>query len=153
MTTDPAEQHEERTRSFRLFVGVAVVVAVVIVALHLGAVAAFNASERVGIPIDQRLALARRANRLVPWNREYRARRALVETWKRADTALNGGDYVTALALLHTIVPEHTAAEPDLRVLYQRAEAAQTLNTNWKAHVLHGREGPGGTLRPQDLLP
>ena len=152
MTTEIPEEHHERGRSLRLLVGVAVILAIAVIGLHLGGAAAFDASNRVGIPIDQRVALARRATRLVPWDRQYRERRRFVETWKRADAMLAAGDFNGSLALLRTIVG-HTLAEPDLLALYRRAEEAQTEGTNWKAHVLHGREGPGGTLRPEDLLP
>jgi len=152
MTPRTAPRHEELSRSLRLLIGVGLVLVVVGIVLHLGAAAAFNASERVGIPIDQRLALARRATRLVPWNRAYRKRRAFVETWKRADAQLASGDFNGAMTTLHIIVGT-TLAEPDLLALYHRAEEAQALGTNWKPHVLHGREGPGGTLRPEDLLP
>ena len=151
MTADSAEQHEERSRSFRLADAVAAVLAVAVIGLHLGAAAAYNASQRVGIPIDQRVALARRASRLVPWDRQYRQRRAFVETWRRAEAMLATGDFNGSVALLHTIVGS-TLAEPDLLSLYHRAEEAQTAGTNWKAHVQHAREGPGGTLRPEDVI-
>ena len=152
MTPDRALKREERSRSLRLAVGVAAVLAVVGIALHLGAEAAYNASMRVGTPIDQRVAIARRATRLEPWNRQYRQRRAYVETWKRADVLLAAGNFSGALATLQTIVGS-TLVEPDLLSLYHRAEEAQTAGTNWKAHVQHAREGPGGTLRPQDVIP
>ena len=152
MTPDTAEKHRELSRSLRLMVGVGLVLVVVGIVLHLGAAAAYDASKRVGIPIEQRVALARRATRLVPWSRQYRARRTFVETWKRADDQLATGDFNGAMATLGTIVGR-TRAEPDLLALYHRAQEAQAQGTNWKPHVLHGREGPGGTLRPQDLLP
>ena len=44
-------------------------------------------------------------------------------------------------------------SDPDLLALYRRAERAQIEGTNWKAHVQHAREGPGGTLRPEDVIP
>jgi hypothetical protein len=152
MTPRTAERNNELSRSLRLLVGVGIVLVVVGIVLHLGAAAAFDASQRVGIPIDQRVALARRATRLVPWNRQYRKRLAFVETWKRADTALSAGDFNSSMVALRSIVGT-TLAEPDLLALYHRAQEAQAEGTNWKAHVLHGREGPGGTLRPEDLLP
>ena len=152
MTPRTAEKHNELSRSLRLLVGVGLVLVVVGIVLHLGAAAAFNASQRVGIPIDQRVALARRAARLVPWSRQYRQRRTFVETWKRADTTLASGDFNGSMVILHSIVGT-TLAEPDLLALYHRAQEAQTEGTNWKAHILHAREGPGGTLRPEDVIP
>ena len=152
MSPGTNEPHQERRRSFKLLVGVAVVLAVAVTALHLGGAAANDADHRVGIPIDQRVALARRASRLVPWNSEYRRRLAYVETWKRGDAMLAAGDFNGSLVVLRMIVGS-TLVEPDLLALYHRAEEAQTEGTNWKAHVLHAREGPGGTLRPQDLIP
>jgi len=142
----------ELARSLRLLVAVGLVIVVAGIVLHLGAASAYEASRRTGIALDQRVALARRAVRLVPWSRAYRTRRAYVETWKRADAQLAAGDFNGSMASLRSIVGT-TPVEPDLLALYRRAEKAQAEGTNWKAHVLHGREGPGGTLRPEDLLP
>lgn len=152
MTPHATRKHAELTRSLRLLLGVGLVLVVVGTVLHLGAAAAYDAGKRVGIPIDQRVSLARRAVKLVPWSRPYRKRRAYVETWKRADALLASGDYNGSMDALRSIVGT-TLVEPDLLALYRRAQEAQAEGTNWKAHVLHGREGPGGTLRPEDLLP
>ncbi len=54
------------------------------------------------------------------------------------------------MALL-SATPGRTPAEPDLLALYREAQAVQSLETNRKAHLQHGHEGPGGTLRPTDV--
>jgi hypothetical protein len=151
LTAETTEQQEERSRSFTLAMGVVAVLAVLGIGLYLGGAAAYSASQRVGVSIDQRVAFARRATRLVPWSREYRKRLVFVQTWQRGEALLSAGDFSGSLRTLRSIVGT-TLAEPDLYVLYRRAEAAQAEGTNWKAHVQHAHEGPGGTLRPQDVV-
>ena len=150
----PAETAAERKQGSRapwLAVAAAAVLTVLVVGLGLGAASAYQASRQVGIPLDQRIAHARRAATLAPWSAEYRARLAFVETWKRGEVLLGRGDFRGSLLELRSIVGT-TLAEPDLGALYRQAERDQIEGTNWKAHVQHAREGPGGTLRPEDVI-
>jgi len=150
-------QGEERTSSSpssAAFTAVALVVACILAAIaivwHARADSAFRASRVQGIPLRTRLAAAHEAAALEPWNNRYAAREHYVEEWLRADALLAEGDYKDAVSVLTAIVGR-TLAEPDLLALYRKAQAIQTVETNRKAHLQHGHEGPGGTLTPSDI--
>lgn len=117
---------------------------------HLRAQAAYRASFAAGVPTMSRFADAHTAAALEPWDSRSAARRRYVAAWLRAETLLGAGDYKSAVILLSATMGS-TPAEPDLLELYRRAQEVQALETNRKAHLQHGHEGPGGTLRPTDI--
>jgi len=135
---------------------VAVMVALLIALLvgsvvwHLRAESAYRGSLKTGSPLGTRYVDAYTAAALEPWNARYAQRERLVAAWLRADTLLASGDYKKAVALL-SVALGRTPAEPDLLALYREAQAVQSLETNRKAHLQHGHEGPGGTLTPSDI--
>jgi len=128
--------------AFALVVGAA--------ALHVRARSAYRASLATGTPLESRFADAYTAAALEPWNTAYAQRKRLVTAWIRADTLLASGDYKGTVSLLSATLGR-APAEPDLLALYREAQAVQSLETNRKAHLQHGHEGPGGTLRPTDI--
>lgn len=112
--------------------------------------AEYRASLAAGIPLETRFVHAYTSAALVPWSTTYQARRRRVEAWIRADALLAAGDYKDATALLSATLGR-TPAEPDLVELYRLAQETETAETNRKAHLQHGHEGPGGTLDSKDL--
>ncbi|NTU71396.1 MAG: hypothetical protein HGB10_06220 [Coriobacteriia bacterium] len=117
---------------------------------HLAATSAHRASTQTGITARARYERAFVASALEPFDPRFSAREALVASWLRAQTLLAAGDYNAAMHTLESIVGR-THAEPDLLLLYREAQATQTAETNRKAHLQHGHEGPGGTLTPGDI--
>jgi hypothetical protein len=133
---------------------IAIVVALLLVASalawHAHARSAYWASISLGVPLETRYADAYTAAALEPWNSRYTDRSRYVAAWLRADTLLSAGASNEAVALLSATIGR-TLAEPDLLALYHKAQAAQAVDTNRKAHLQHAHEGPGGTLRPSDI--
>ncbi len=148
----PTATSPERSPGSTAAVIVAVIVVLALGALewHHSASVSYRASLRVGIPLDTRATAANRAAQLEPWNRRFRMRATYVVAWLRSDELLRRGDYKDAVDVLSAAIG-HTLAEPDLLALYHRAQDTQTLETNRKAHLQHGHEGPGGTLTPANI--
>ncbi len=119
-------------------------------ALHAYASETYTASSAPGTDLDARYERAYVAAAIEPWNPRFVARRDYVAAWLRADTLLAAGDYKDAVTLLSETIGR-TLAEPDLLALYREAQRIQTEETNRKAHLQHGHEGPGGTLTPADI--
>ena len=82
--------------------------------------------------------------------RSLRSTRALRRRVARADTLLAAGRLQGRREPADPTAGR-TLAEPDLLALYRKAQEVQTVETNRKAHLQHGHEGPGGTLRPTDV--
>ena len=148
-TTAPSPERSPGSTA-AIVVAVVVILALTALEYHHSATKSFRASTRAGIPIEVRAADAQRAALLEPWNTRFRMRAAYVKAWLRGEELLRHGDYKDAVNVLSTAIG-HTLAEPDLLALYHRAQDTQTLETNRKAHLQHGHEGPGGTLLPTDV--
>ncbi len=148
MTQNPLPSGRQR----RLRMVAAVLVGAVILtttALHLSATAADRRS-RQPLGIAERTSSAVLAARLEPWNPTFARRAKTMLLWQRGQQLLASGDYNAAVdALREAYVSDVGNAE--LLELFKRAQATQALETNRKAHLQHGHEGPGGTLRPQDI--
>ena len=134
----------------KITASIALAVLIVIGAWHGLAEHSYRSSLPTGVPLASRLASAERAAWLEPWNERYARRARLVSAWRDGDALLRARNYLGAVNTLSAAMG-HTPAEPDLLDLYHRAQEALTLDTNRKAHLQHGHEGPGGTLRPQDV--
>jgi hypothetical protein len=142
-----------RPRSRRA-VGLALTaLAIVVVALLALAVAgdsAYRDSKSALLPVEQRMARARTATCLAPWVATYRARYLALAGWVRGRNLLEAGDYSGAVNALRDAY-RLDVGEKELLVLFQRAQDVEALATTRKAHLQHGHEGPGSTLRPQDI--
>ncbi len=97
---------------------------------------------------DERLRDARQASELRP---------DVVAYWQRA-ASLQAARYVEIGALEKARALLIDAWERDRSAVYLREQLREVnglilANDSRKAHVLHGREGPGGALDPDDLMP
>lgn len=125
------------------------VATIVAIALVSGYHAAAHASYRSALgdrPLEARLDSANRAADLEPWNREFHLRVIRVQ----AEILFRAEDYDGAHSLMQPVV---AAGEADAEFI----EFYRSVNAEWipwsagKAHQQHGHEGPGGTLRPEDI--
>lgn len=114
------------------------------VSAEINAVAAADAS----LPLEDRLGHARTAARLQPSVVAYRQQEAALV----AQRAFEAGDLDGARQVLIAawgLDRSNTALREQLRAV----NLALVARDSRKAHVLHGREKPGGVLEPEDLLP
>lgn len=121
----------------------------VFAALHITATAAAHRAETSG-PLAKRVASARLAARLEPWNPTFVRRSRVMTLWELGQRQLASGDYNRAVDTLRAAYRDDVG-NTDLLDLFKEAQATQALETNRKAHLQHGHEGPGGTLRPEDI--
>lgn len=136
-----------RGRTVPAAVAVALAVAVLLaLALAGAAEIAYRASFSAGSDPAKREACARAAQRIDPWSRRYRAR----VRWLAGDAALAAGNYNEAVVLLGEAYRDQVG-DRALLADFRRAQELQALETNRKAHLQHGHEGPGGTLAPGDV--
>ena len=120
-------------------------------ALHLTASSAERHASGSGSgSLAERTAQARLATRLEPWNPRFAHRAYVMQLWEAGQRDLAAGDYNGAVELLRQAY-RADVGNAELLDLFLRAQATQTLATNRKAHLQHAHEGPGGTLRPQDV--
>lgn len=129
-------------------VGVVILLCVMLI-VHASAVYSYRLSAGTGA-LAERAAAARTAARLEPFRATYVARAMHLELWLRGADLLASGDYNRAVATLNVAL-RTGPDEPELVALYRRASKIQSIETVKKAHLQHGHEGPGGTLRPQDI--
>ena len=100
--------------------------------------------------LEQRLSDARAARCLAPWSAAYRTREYVMAKWLGGRNLLEAGDYSGAVEALRLAYRDDVGDQP-LLALFRRAQEIEALATNRKAHLQHGHEGPGSTLRPQDV--
>ena len=133
---------------------VAVAVAALLLLVLVGLGAAGGAAHRRSFdpnrPLEQRVTDAQTAHRLAPWNASYGVREFAMVNWLKGGQLLDAGDYSGAVNVLREAY-RRDVGEQELLALFQRAQEIETLATNRKAHLQHGHEGPGSSLRPQDV--
>lgn len=137
----------------RLHLPVLTAVALVLAALLASAIVsdvAYRTSLETGLTLEQRHAEALTAMRLAPWNATYRTREYVAAQWLSGSNLLAAGDYSGAVEALRPAYRLDVGDAP-LLALFQRAQEIEALATTRKAHLQHGHEGPGSTLRPQDV--
>jgi hypothetical protein len=130
----------------------ALIVAVLLLAFGVLHIIASRAEHRALQPgsIAERAASARFAARLEPWNPTAVHQAKVMRLWEEGQQRLAAGDYNGAVDTLRAAYALDIG-NSELLDLFRRAQATQTLATNRKAHLQHAHEGPGGTLRPQDV--
>jgi hypothetical protein len=101
-------------------------------------------------PLPDRLAAAQRASRMEPWNAQFARRVTALDEWVRGKKLLEDGDYKNAVDVL-AIAYRNDVGNAELLALFKRAQVIQAAETNRKAHLQHGHEGPGGTLTPDQI--
>lgn len=136
-----------RRRTVPAAVAVALAAAIVLAVAWTGTgEIAYQQSFSARSNLAKREACARAAQRIDPWSRRYRVR----VKWLAGDAALAAGDYNEAVVLLGEAYRDHVG-DRALLADFRRAQELQALETNRKAHLQHGHEGPGGTLAPGDI--
>jgi len=124
----------------------AVITAVALLTAYHGvAHAAFRAAlgDR---PLETRIASAQRAFTLEPWNSSFEIRLVRV----KAERLFLAKDYDAAHSLMQPIVAAGDA-DAEFIAFYRAVNAEWIPWSAGKAHQQHGHEGPGGTLRPEDV--
>jgi len=135
-----------RQRTMLAFI---VVLASAILVAHAAAVYSHRMS--LGdIPVASRAAYARTAARIEPFRAGYVANADHLRGWAEGARLLEAGDFNRAVAVLNETL-RTGPDDPELVALYRKATRIQAVETNKKAHLQHGHEGPGGTLRPEDI--
>lgn len=142
----PRTPRTQRRAATALVAVVLAAVVVLAVAWFGAAEIAYRASFSARSDLARREACARAAQRIDPWSRRYHAR----VTWLAGDAALAAGDYNRAVVLLGEAYRDQVGNRA-LLADFRRAQDLQALETNRKAHLQHGHEGPGGTLAPGDV--
>lgn len=152
--TEPTQGRGGGARKLALVVAVAaasvLVVAVGAVGYHAVATSAYRASFLRTRALFERAENAATASRMEPWNARFAVRSQVMSDWLRGLRLLDAGDYNAAVDVLAAAY-RHDVGDEDLLALFQGAQETQSLETVRKAHLQHGHEGPGGTLRPQDI--
>lgn len=124
----------------------ALIAAITLIAAYHGFAHTAYRSSFASQPFAARIDSASRAIALEPWNRTFEVRRMRLE----AERLFLAEEYDAAHALMQPVI---AAREGDAEFV----EYYHVVNAEWgaasarKAHQQHGHEGPGGTLRPEDV--
>ena len=134
--------------SGRRFAGlliVALLLLVVVAGAHIVAVGEFAASATPG-PVGQRLAQARLAATIEPWQTLFRWRVVTLQ-------ALDLFDRKQVDSAYFLLLPYTTVVRGDafFRQVYQEMLAVKAPLDSRKAHVQHALEGPGGILSEKNV--
>ena len=119
-------------------------------AYHLAAASVYCASFDTGLALEARAAAAARAARMEPWNATFATRDDVMSGWVRGRDLLQSGNFNAAVDIL-ALAYRNDIGDAQLLALFRQAQDLQSLNTVIKAHLQHGLEGPGGTLKPSDV--
>jgi len=149
MTQADLREPPARDRIAVVAVLVAALAIAVAGAVHMTAASASRRAQKPG-DLASRVAAARLAATLEPWNAERVERSRVMQQWERGKRLLDAGDYNRAVDELSEAYARDVG-NAELLALFRRAQDVQALETNRKAHLQHGHEGPGGTLRPEDI--
>jgi cytochrome c-type biogenesis protein CcmH/NrfG len=149
-SAEPHDTNTSRATLVTLVLGAVLVALVGAFALHAVATQAYSASFSAGRTVEERAASAATAGGLEPWNAQSTSRAKVMAGWLLGKQLLDSGDYNGAIVALDAAY-RLDIGDAELLALYKKAQDVQALDTNRKAHLQHGHEGPGGTLTPGDL--
>ena len=125
---------------------VGLIAVTVLASVHLVAQDALARSRDEALTPPERLAEAQTALRLEPWRRDIVGETAFIEgTLLRDQGDLDGAKRVLVAAL------ERDSTDRRLRPLLVEVNREILVGDARKAHQQHGHEGPGGSLRPEDV--
>ena len=125
---------------------VGLIAVIVLASVHFVAQDALARSRDEAMTPPERLAEARTALRLEPWRRDIVGETAFIEgTILRDRGDLDGAKRVLVAAL------ERDSTDRRLRPLLVEVNREILVRDARKAHQQHGHEGPGGSLRPEDV--
>jgi hypothetical protein len=149
MTQTETDSSPRRRRFAAVVILVALAALLGALALHFTAVSASRYAQGPG-DLAARATAARRAAAMEPWNSELVRQATVLRQWERGQQLLDAGNYPGAVDVLQEAYSEDVG-NAELLALFKKAQDAQALATNRKAHLQHGHEGPGGTLLPEDI--
>jgi hypothetical protein len=98
------------------------------------------------LPLVEQVDAARIARNMEPFDRATRAQYGLV----LGELQLRDGDVLHAEATLAAAYRD-AVGDQEILTFFQHVQDVLAVDSNRKAHLQHGHEGPGGTLRPQDV--
>jgi hypothetical protein len=96
--------------------------------------------------LDVRVAAARTALKTDPGDRDYRVRYGYLYAQRLA----RDGHLPQAVDVM-AVTYKEAVGNAEMLAFFKRIQAELALDTNRKAHLQHGHEGPGGTLGPSDI--
>ena len=100
----------------------------------------------VSRPLAARRASAATARAMEPWNPTMRATYGYVVS----QLLFARGHHSQAVDVMAAAYKD-AVGDAEMLAYFRRIQDALTLETNRKAHLQHGHEGPGGTLKPGDI--
>jgi hypothetical protein len=145
---DPSPK-DPRIDARHLVRNVGAVLAVGLVAAAVWAAAAGFSYWRAGdasLPVTERYSAATEALKLAPWIPAVRARQG----YMHSQALFQRGDLLAATDVMAATYRD-AVGDPVLLAWFRKVQDALSLDTNRKAHLQHGHEGPGGTLKPSDI--
>jgi hypothetical protein len=147
-----AASGRRRVRRAALVVGAVAVTLVVAAAVGLRAWAdeQYRASDDRLVPPASRIAAAEAADAAWPFSDAYRARVATL----RGLALFEGGDILGAYDVLHAEYVREAIAgrfDPQLAAAHALVYGEYWAWSSRAAHVMHGKEQPDGTIRPEDV--
>jgi len=101
-------------------------------------------------PMSVRAASAEAADAVWPFSREFRARAVTL----RALQMVEDDDILGGYDLIHAEYVREARAKdfvPELAAAHKRVYDLYWAISNRAAHVLHGKEQPDGTIKPEDI--
>jgi hypothetical protein len=96
--------------------------------------------------LDDRVAAARTALKADPGSRERRIRYGYLYAQRLA----RDGHLPQAVDVM-AVTYKEAVGDLEMLAFFKRIQAELALDTNRKAHLQHGHEGPGGVLAPSDV--
>ena len=128
--------------------GLAVIALVFALLLGWHAVASWNilVARDPGTSLDAEVKAAATARAMEPWNPATRA----ADGYARSQKAYFQGHYPQAVDAMAEAYKD-AIGDPEMLAYFKHIQAVMALATNRKAHLQHGHEGPGGTLKPGDI--
>ncbi len=149
--TTPTGTRQERRRFAVIAVGIVVGLLVLLATgAYLRASGEYRASADPGTSVASRLAAADAAEALWPFSSAFRVRAITL----RGLSLVDDGDILGAYDVLHAeYVREAIAGRFVPELVAAHAAVYQTyFDASYRtAHVMHGKEQPNGTIRPEDV--
>jgi hypothetical protein len=138
--TSSAESPRSTRRALRFLLVIAVVAGVAAGAAHLFALWEFDRATRPG-PVTSRLAAARVALVIEPWNRGFAVRVVTLRALQLFEDAEIDPAYFLLLPSTQVV-----SGDPFLKQVYQQVLAVKRVTDSRKSHVQHGHETSTGAL-------
>jgi hypothetical protein len=147
-TGAPAERR--RGRWLAVVAAAAVALAIAAIAWHAYATLSYQRSFDAKLSLIARRDAAARAAHMEPWDAHFATRATVMRLWQHGSALLAQGAALPAMLELGEAY-RLDVGDKELLALFKQSQAQLDYDSNRKAHLQHGHEGPGGTLRPQDL--